>query len=212
MIRVMIADDHQLVREGLKQILEEDTADIRIFREASAAAETLHILSEGLPEILVLDIGMPGRNGLDVMKDIRGLYPVLPILVLSMHPADRFAIRAIKAGASGYLTKTTVADELVKAIRTIVVDKKKYISSQVAEQLAQQVDGNCEQALHETLSDREYQILCMIANGKKTNTIAEELSLSIQTVHTYRTRLKQKMNLKSNVDLTLYAIRQNLVD
>jgi len=212
MIKVMITDDHQLVREGLKKILEEDTIDIKVDQEASSAAEALQKISESLPDIMILDIGMPGRNGLDVLKDIKELYPRLPVLVLSMHPEDRFAIRAIKAGASGYLTKASVADELVNAIRIIVSQNKKFISPQVAEQLAQQIDGSSEKALHETLSDREYQILCMIATGKKSSKIAEELSLSVQTIHTYRTRLKQKMNMKTNVELTRYAILQNLVD
>src|SRR5690625_2912975 len=167
MIKVMITDDHQLVREGLKKILEEDTIDIKVDQEASSAAEALQKISESLPDIMILDIGMPGRNGLDVLKDIKELYPRLPVLVLSMHPEDRFAIRAIKAGASGYLTKASVADELVNAIRIIVSQNKKFISPQVAEQLAQQIDGSSEKALHETLSDREYQILCMILSVGK---------------------------------------------
>ncbi|MEX1062989.1 MAG: response regulator transcription factor [Balneolaceae bacterium] len=212
MIKVMITDDHQLIREGLKQMVEVDTTDIKVVQEACSAAESLKVLSEALPDILVLDIDMPGRNGLDVLKDIRGLYPWLPVLVLSMHREERFAIRAMKAEASGYLNKSSIANELVHAIRLIVLQKKKYISSSVAEQLAQRIDGNCKNMPHEKLTDREFQILCMIANGKKSSAIADELSLSIQTVHTYRTRLKQKMNLNSNVDLTLYAIRQNLVD
>lgn len=212
MIKVMITDDHQLVREGLKRIVKEDTNDIKVVQEASNAAELLQNLSKELPDIVVLDIAMPGRGGLDVLKDIKEYYPKLPVLVLSMHPEDRFAIRAIKAGASGYLTKTSIADELVKAIRIIVTRKKRYISPVVAEQLADQMDRNAEENLHETLSDREYQILCMIASGKTSNTIADELSLSVQTIHTYRARLKQKMNINSVVDLTRYAIKHNLID
>ncbi|MEX0647248.1 MAG: response regulator [Balneolaceae bacterium] len=212
MIKVMITDDHQLVREGLKRIVNEDTNDIKVVQEASNSAELLNCLTKELPDIVVLDIAMPGRGGLDVLKDIKEFYPKLPVLVLSMHPEDRFAIRAIKAGASGYLTKTSISDELVKAIRIIVNQKKRYISSNVAEQLAEQMDRNFAKNKHETLSDREYQILCMIASGKKSSLIAEELSLSVQTIHTYRARLKQKMNITSVVDLTRYAIQHNLID
>lgn len=212
MIKVMITDDHQLVREGLKRIVKEDTSDIKVVQEASNAAELLQALSKELPDIVILDIAMPGRGGLDVLKDIKEFYPKLPVLILSMHPEDRFAIRAIKAGASGYLTKTSIADELVKAIRVIVTRKKRYISANVAEQLAEQMDRNFEKNKHETLSDREYQILCMIASGKKSSAIAEELSLSVQTIHTYRARLKQKMNISSVVDLTRYALQHNLID
>lgn len=208
----MITDDHQLVREGLKRIVKEDTSDIKVVQEASNAAELLQALSKELPDIVILDIAMPGRGGLDVLKDIKEFYPKLPVLILSMHPEDRFAIRAIKAGASGYLTKTSIADELVKAIRVIVTRKKRYISANVAEQLAEQMDRNFEKNKHETLSDREYQILCMIASGKKSSAIAEELSLSVQTIHTYRARLKQKMNISSVVDLTRYALQHNLID
>lgn len=212
MIRVMITDDHQLVREGLKRILEESSIDIKVVQEASDGFEALEQLSQDLPDIVILDIGMPGRNGLDVLKDIRERHADLPVLMLSMHPEDRFAIRAIRAGASGYLTKSSVSEELVRAIRQIVRRGKRYISMNVADQMAQQMDRSVNKPIHETLSDREYQILCMIAEGKPSSEIAEELSLSVQTVHTYRSRLKRKMNMRSNVDLARYALLQNLVD
>lgn len=212
MIRVMITDDHQLVREGLKRILEESSIDIKVVQEASDGFEALEQLSQELPDIVILDIGMPGRNGLDVLKDIRERHADLPVLMLSMHPEDRFAIRAIRAGASGYLTKSSVSEELVRAIRQIVRRGKRYISMNVADQMAQQMDRSVNKPIHETLSDREYQILCMIAAGKPSSEIAEELSLSVQTVHTYRSRLKRKMNMRSNVDLARYALLQNLVD
>lgn len=212
MIRVMITDDHQLVREGLKRILEESSIDIKVVQEASDGFEALEQLSQELPDIVILDIGMPGRNGLDVLKDIRERHADLPVLMLSMHPEDRFAIRAIRAGASGYLTKSSVSEELVRAIRQIVRRGKRYISMNVADQMAQQMDRSVNKPIHETLSDREYQILCMIAEGKPSSEIAEELSLSVQTVHTYRSRLKRKMNMRSNVDLARYALLQNLVD
>ncbi len=212
MIKVIITDDHPLVREGLKKVVEQGNIDIEVVQEASNAAELLNMLSKDLPDIVVLDIAMPGRSGLDVLKDIKELYPKLPVLMLSMHPEDRFATRAIKAGASGYLTKTGISDELVTAIRVIVTQNKRYISPAVAEQLAQQMDISSEKTLHETLSDREYQILCMIASGKKISKIAEELSLSVQTIHTYRARLKEKMNLKTNVEFTRYALENHLID
>lgn len=212
MIKVMITDDHPLVREGLKTVVTQETIDIKVIQEASNAAELLNMLTKELPDIIILDIAMPGRSGLDVLKDIKDLYPKLPVLILSMHPEDRFAARAIKAGASGYLTKTGISDELVKAIKIIVLQKKRYISPAVAEQLAQQMDHSSEKSLHDTLSDREYQILCMIASGKNISRIANELSLSVQTIHTYRSRLKEKMSMKSNVELTRYAIENGLID
>lgn len=212
MIKVMITDDHPLVREGLKTVVTQETIDIKVIQEASNAAELLEMLSQELPDIVILDIAMPGRSGLDVLKDIKELYPKLPVLILSMHSEDRFAARAIKAGASGYLTKTGISDELVTAIKVIVTQNKRYISPSVAEQLAHQMDYSSDKSLHETLSDREFQILCMIASGKNISRIANELSLSVQTIHTYRSRLKEKMHMKSNVELTRYAIENGLID
>lgn len=212
MIRVMIADDHPLVREGLNKVLTKGTIDIAVVGEASNASELLNMLSKQRPDIVILDIAMPGRSGMDVLKDIKKLYPQLPVLMLSMHPEERFAVRALKAGASGYMTKTSISDDLVSAIRVIVQQKKRYISPEVGEQLAQQIDSNNKNTPHEMLSDREYEVLCMIASGKKVSTIAKELSLSVQTIHTYRARLKEKMNMKSNVELARYAIQQDLID
>lgn len=212
MIKVIIADDHQLVREGLKKVVSQSTIDIKVVGEASDAHELMENLRNNTPDILVLDITMPGKSGLDVLKEIKEFYPHLPVLMLSIHPEDRFAIRSLKAGASGYLTKSSISKELVTAIRQIVTQKKKYISQNVAEQLANRVDHMNDKPLHEALSDREYQILCLIASGKKVNEIAEELSLSIQTVHTYRGRIKEKMGLQSNVEFTRYAFEQNLID
>lgn len=212
MIRVMIADDHPLVREGLNKVLTKGTIDIAVVGEASNASELLNMLSKQSPDIVILDIAMPGRSGMDVLKDIKKFYPNLPVLMLSMHPEERFAVRALKAGASGYMTKTSISDDLVSAIRIIVQQKKRYISPEVGEQLAQQIDSNNKNTPHELLSDREYEVLCMIASGKKVSTIAKELSLSVQTIHTYRARLKEKMNMKSNVELARYAIQQDLID
>ncbi|MBO6622522.1 MAG: response regulator transcription factor [Balneola sp.] len=212
MIEIYIADDHPLVREGLKKVVNQSTIDIKVGQEFTNADELLLGLQKKQPDIVILDVAMPGKSGLDALKEIKDFYPSLPVLILSMHPEDRFAIRALKAGASGYLNKSSISEQMVNAIRRIVVEKKKYISQTVAEQLAEQVDFNNEGPLHESLSDREFQILCLIASGKKVNTIAEELSLSVQTVHTYRSRIKDKMNLKSNVEITRYAITHGLID
>ncbi|MDR8393751.1 response regulator transcription factor [Aliifodinibius sp. S!AR15-10] len=212
MINVVIADDHPLVREGLKKVVDQTTIDIKVIGEASDAGELLELLREKDPDIVILDIAMPGKSGLDVLKDIKEYHPGLPVLILSMHPEDRFAIRSLKAGASGYLTKSSISEQMVSAIRKIVVEKKRFISPAVAEQLADRVDVNSNKPLHEELSDREYQIMCMIGSGKKVNEIAEELSISKQTVHTYRSRIKDKMKLKSNVEITRYALKHSLID
>lgn len=212
MINVVIADDHPLVREGLKKVVDQSTIDIQIAGEASNAHELMDEIRKHEPDLVILDIAMPGKSGLDVLKDIKEFFANLPVLILSMHPEDRFAIRALKAGASGYLNKSSISEKMVKAIRKIVLEKKRYISLDVAEQLADRVDLNSKEPLHDSLSDREYQIMCMIGTGKKVNDIAEELSLSVQTVHTYRSRIKEKMDLKSNVEITRYALQHNLVD
>ncbi len=212
MIKVLIADDHPLVREGLKKVVDQSTIDIKVIDEAEDAHGLMEKLRNTKPDIVVLDITMPGKSGLDVLKEIKKFYPDLPVLILSIHPEDRFAIRALKAGADGYVNKSSISDQLITAIRKIVTQKKKYISQDVADQLANRVDLNSQEPLHESLSDREYQIMCMIASGKDVNEIAEELSLSVQTVHTYRSRIKDKMGLKSNVEFTRYAMQQNLID
>lgn len=211
MIEVVIADDHPLVREGLKKVVD-NSIDIKIIAEASNGKELMPILEKKLPDILILDITMPGRSGLDILKEVKSMYPNLPVMILSIHPEDRFAIRALRSGASGYLTKSAISDELVKAIRKITTEKRKYISSGVAEELASQVGVNSNEPLHKNLSDREFQVLCMIANGKKVHKISEELSLSPQTIHTYRTRIKEKMDINSNVEMTRYAITNDLID
>lgn len=212
MIQIIITDDHPLVREGLKNVVTQDTLDIKVVGEASSGGELMKLLNKKVPELLILDITMPDKSGLDVLKEVKQLYPKLSVLILSMHPEDRFAIRAIKAGAAGYLTKSSISDELVAAIRTIVQKNRRYISMDLAEQLALQLDNNFKKYPHEALSDREYQILCLIASGKKVREIADELSLSIQTIHTYRSRLKEKLNLDSNVEFTRYAMQNDLID
>lgn len=211
MINVVIADDHPLIREGIQKVVN-GTTDLKVVGEAENGNELLDILEKEKPNILVLDITMPGRSGLELLKHINSLYPDLPVLILSIHSEERFAIRALKAGAYGYLTKTSISEELIKAIRKITTEKRKYITSEVAEQLASQVDINKDNPIHEELSDREFQVLCMIAKGMKVKDIAQELSLSPQTIHTYRTRIKEKMNVSSNVEMTRYTIENNLIE
>lgn len=212
MINIVIADDHPLVREGLKKVVKQSTVDIDVAGEASDADELMVQLRTSEPDIVILEIAMLGKSGLDVLKKVKDLYPDLPVLILSIHPEDRFAVRTLKAGAHGYLNKRSISEQLITAIRRIVIHNKKYISQDVAEQLVSSVEMNGNKPLHETLSDREYQIMCMIASGKEVNEIAEELSLSVQTIHTYRFRIKEKMKLKSNVEFTRYALDQNLID
>lgn len=212
MIKIFIADDHPLVREGLKKISDQETIDIEVIGEASDGNELLEKLEDVDPDLLILDIAMPGKSGLDVLKEVKEFYPDLPVLMLSIHPEDRFAVRSLKAGAHGYLNKRSISEKLITAIRRIVVHQKKYISQDVAEQLASRVDMSGDKPLHESLSDREFQVMCMIASGKDVNAIAEELSLNVQTVHTYRSRIKEKMGLKSNVEFTRYALEHDLID
>jgi len=193
-------------------VVAQSTIDIKVVGEAATANELREKLRDLKPDIIVLDIAMPGKSGLDALKEIKQFYPDLPVLILSMHPEDRFAIRSLKAGASGYLTKSSISGQLVKAIRRIVKQSKRYISPTLAETLAEHLDLNNEKPLYETLSDREYQIMCMVASGKKANEIAKDLSLNIQTIHTYRARIKEKINLDSDVEITRYALENNLID
>lgn len=212
MIKLVIADDHILVREGLKKVLQSDTLNVEITGEASNANELYDVLKNNVPDVILLDIAMPGTSGLDALKEIKKKNCKTPVIMLSMHPVNRFAVRSLKAGASAYLTKASIPEELERAINTVVIDKKKYISPAVAEQLAEQIDSNSEELLHMTLSDREYQVMRLIASGRKINEIAEELSLSARTVHTYRSRMMKKMNFNSNVEITHYAINYELID
>lgn len=210
MIKVAIVDDHSIVRSGLKKILREEP-DMDVTLEANGHSQLFRSLRVEQPDVLLLDISIPGKNGLEILKEVRQDYPAIKTLMLSMHPEDRFSVRAIKAGASGYVTKESAVEELVQAIRQIYSGGK-YITQSVAEMLADSFDTDLEKPLHSRLSDREFQVLRMIASGKKTNDIATELSLSPATVATYRARVLEKMQLKSNVELTNYAIRQNLIE
>jgi two-component system invasion response regulator UvrY len=210
MIRVLIADDHPIVRQGLRQILSE-IPDMVVAGEAVNGQEALDQVRAGGWDVLVLDITMPDRSGLDILRELRYQQPDLPVLVLSIHAEEQFAVRLLKAGASGYLTKENAPDELVKAIRK-VVDGGKYISQSLAESLAFSLDVASDRPRHETLSDREFQVMQLMATGKTLTEIAEELSLSAKTVSTYRSRLLEKMNLKTNADIVRYAIENGLVE
>jgi len=210
MINILIADDHAIVRAGLKQIVAEET-DMRVTGEAGNAEEMLSLLNNSVYSIVVLDINMPGKSGLEALKEIRVQYPETPVLILSMYSEDQYGLRAFKAGASGYLKKVSAPDELVNAIRKIV-NGGKFLSLELAEKMASSFDFDQSKALHEKLSDRELQILCQIAQGKSAEEIAGMLYISIHTVYSYRNRILEKMKLKSNVELTQYAIRNKLID
>jgi DNA-binding NarL/FixJ family response regulator len=210
MIKVLIADDHPIVRQGLRQILA-GIPDMAVAGEAVNAQETLDQVRAGGWDVLVLDITMPDRSGFDILKELKHEQPDLPVLVLSIHAEEQFAVRVLKAGASGYLTKENAPAELVKAIRK-VVGGGKYISPSLAETLAAGLDTASERPRHETLSDREFQVMQMMASGKTLAEIAETLSLSAKTISTYRTRLLEKMNLKTNAEIIRYAIENELIE
>ena len=210
MIRILIADDHAIVRAGLKQIVAE-TSDMVVADEASSGHEALNKAWKNDYDVVVLDITMPGINGLDVLKQLKSQRPELPVLVLSIHPEEQYAVRVLRAGASGYLTKESASDELIMAIRKVSLGRK-YVTSSLAEKLAFDLETDIEKPLHETLSDREYQVMCMIASGKTANEVAEKLFLSIKTISTYRSRILEKMKMKSNAELTYYAIKHRLVE
>ena len=209
MIKVLIADDHAVVRQGLKQILSE-VSDMTVVGEAANGDEALARAREEEWDVLVLDISMPGHSAFDILKAMRLERPQRAVLVLSMHAEEQFAMRLLKAGASGYLNKESAPEELVKAVRK-VVGGGKYVSPALAEQLAFEADVNANKLPHETLSDREFQVMRMIAAGKMVKEIAEALSLSVKTVSTYRARILEKMNLKTNAELIHYAIQNQLI-
>ena len=209
-IKILIADDHAIVREGLKQIVAEEK-DILVAGEAENSEQMMELLEKAKWSLVVLDINMPGKSGLEALKDVKLLYPELPVLILSMFSEDQYGIRAIKAGASGYLKKVSAPTELVNAIRKIVSGGK-YINSSLAEKLAEKFGESERSSLHEKLSDREYQIMCNIALGKSAEEISRELSISINTVYTYRNRILEKMSMKSNVELTQYVLSNKLVE
>ena len=210
MIRVFIVDDHEIIRQGLKMILKE-ASDLVVVGEAQDGIEALRKIKNTDCDVMLLDMNMPGRSGIDLLADIKALKPKMHILVLSIHPEDKFALRTLKAGASGYLCKDTALEELVVAIRKIH-SKGRYISNTLAEQLAFSIIPENETPAANQLSSRENEILIKIASGVKVKDIAEELGLSISTVFTYRLRIFEKLNINNNVELTHYAIENKLVD
>ncbi len=210
MIKILIADDHPIVRKGFKDIIKE-TSDIVVADEACNGQEVLEKVRKSDFDVVVLDISMPGRSGLEILKEIKSEKPKLSVLILSVHPEDQYAIRVLKAGASGYLTKESAPAELITAIRKASLGKK-YISYSLAERIAFNLETGTEKALHETLSDREYEVMCMIASGKTTKEIGKELFLSVKTVSTYRSRILEKMQMKNNAELIHYAIKHGLVE
>jgi two-component system invasion response regulator UvrY len=210
MIRILIADDHAVVRKGLKQIVSE-TPDMIVAGEASTGYEVLDKVRGNDYDAIVLDISMPGGDGLNILKQLKKEKPKIPILVLSVHPEDQYAVRTLKAGAAGYLTKESAPDDLIAAIRRVSVGRK-YVSSLLAEKLALDLEIDRGKQLHEKLSDREYQVLCMMAAGKMAKEIAKDLCLSVKTISTYRSRILEKMRMKNNAQLTHYAIKHGLIE
>lgn len=209
-IRVLIADDHAIIRQGLKQILS-DTDDMEVSGEADGGISAIQLIREKPYDVVLLDVSMPDRNGIDTLKQIKKEMPKLPVLMLSMHPEEQYAIRALRAGAAGYLSKQGAPEQLVTAIRQ-VASGKKYVSAAVAEELANAIGEDLERPPHEKLSDREYQTLCMISSGKTLTQIAEQLNLSVKTVSVYRARLLEKMKLRNNAELTHYGLKHGLVE
>ena len=209
-MKILIADDHAVFRRGLKETLSETFAKI-VFGEARTAQETLELAQREDWDVIILDISMPGRSGLDILDDLRRSRPRIPVLLLTMHPEQQFARRALKAGAAGYLTKDSVPEELKEAIKRIVAGGR-YVSTTLAETLAVDLRRGADLPLHELLSDREFQVLRMIASGKTVKEVADELSLSVKTVSTYRSRILEKTGMKTNADLIRYALQTQLVD
>ena len=208
MISILIADDHAIVREGLKQIVASQ-ADMTVAGEAHNAQGVIELVKNHDWDVVVLDLNMPGRGGLEILKELKQERPKLAVLILSAHAEEQYGVRVLKAGAAGFMNKETAPEELVNAIRK-VVQGGKYVSQALAEKLAFQLEVGADRPTHETLSDREYQVLCLIASGKTVSEIGDELALSVKTISTYRARVLEKMNMKSNAELTRYALENNL--
>ena len=208
-MKILIADDHSVVRKGLRLILAEAYPHAQI-DEVPDAVDLLKKVSKEVYTVIISDISMPGRSGVEIIKEVKEYAPKTPILVLSVHAAEEYAVRAIKAGASGYLTKDSAPEELVKAVEYILKGKR-YITPDIAELLADSYGNNYEKAPHEILSDREFEVMKLLAGGKSISEMAEMLSLSVNTISTYRARILEKMHMHSNTELIKYAIEQKLV-
>jgi two-component system invasion response regulator UvrY len=209
MLRILIADDHAIVRKGLIQILLEQYPTAFISETADAESLIQATINEEW-DVVICDMSMPGRSGLDALQQIKQSSPKLPVLIMSMHPEDQYALRVLKAGASGYLQKETIHDDIVKAIETVLLGKK-FITPSIAEKLADFIDADASRQLHESLSDREFDVMKLLATGKSVTEIGEQLSLSATTISTYRSRVMEKMNMRSNADLTRYALENGLI-
>ncbi|MCD4779347.1 MAG: response regulator transcription factor [Candidatus Omnitrophica bacterium] len=210
MIKILIADDHPIVRAGLKQILN-DAGHIQVTAEADNGSEVLALIKKKIFDVILLDISMPGKGGIDTLKQISDMKKHPPVLIISTHPEEQYAIRSIRAGAAGYITKISETSKLIGAIEK-VASGRKYISETLAERLAYDIGLDKKRPLHETLSDREYEVFCKIASGKTVSEIANEMALSVKTISTYRARILEKTNMKNNAEITHYAIKNNLVE
>ncbi len=210
MINILVVDDHALIRKGMKQILN-DTEDIRVTGEAENGMQAIKMAQENTYDLVLLDISMPDKHGIDVLKQLKLNKPQLPVLILSMHEENQYALRSMKAGAAGYLSKQSAPTQLVTAIRQVACGKK-YISHELAEELANGLSQGYQELLHQTLSNREYQTLCLMASGQSLSEMAETMSLSAKTVSVYRARLLEKMKLKNNAEAVRYAIENHLIE
>jgi two-component system invasion response regulator UvrY len=209
-MRILIADDHPVVRQGLRQVLDAET-DLSVVGEAKDGSEAVALAGRVAWDVAVVDYNMPGKGGIEVVKELRRRYPERPVLVLSMYPEDRYALRLLKAGAAGYLNKESAPEELVGALRK-VAGGGRYVSAALGEKLALSMAGDGEKPLYEKLSDREYQIMWLLASGKTVGEIARQLYLSANTVSTYRARILKKINVRNNAELMRYAIQHQLID
>ena len=210
MISILIADDHPIMRQGIRQILADLPGETNI-EEAGGAYELFQKIGNTVFDVIILDISMPGRSGLDILMDIKVKHPSIPVLILSVHSEEQYALRTLKSGASGYLTKDSALEELPRAVRK-VLSGGKYITSSLADKMADNLLEGSDMPLHHQLSNREYEVLCKIAEGKNVNIIADELFISEKTVSTYRSRILEKMKMKSNTELIRYALKEGLID
>jgi len=210
MYNIIIADDHQVIREGIKRIINNEV-DLKVISEVATGEALINKILKEKFDIVILDVGLPGKSGIEILSELRKIQPKLPVLIFSMQPEERIAIRAIKAGANACLSKNAHADELLKTLRGIATGRK-YISAEIAERLANSIDQNCTDEPHKELSNREFEIMCLIAKGKSVKEIAGFLSISANTVNTYRTRILAKMDFGNNMELAYYVIQNNLID
>ena len=209
MKRVLLVDDHQIVRQGLKNLIELEK-DLEVTSEAASGIEAINLIRKNEYDIIVLDISMPDKNGVDTLHDLKHIAPNLPVLILSGYAEEQYALNLMRSGCKGYLSKSADPDEIIKAIRSIA-NGKKYISSELAELLTNELTHPSDKQLHEMLSEREFQVFFKLAGGLSATEIADELNISIKTVSTYRTRILEKMSLKTNADMTYYAIKYELI-